>query len=161
MRYEEPEVASKIVALQVIHLAMMGGVVMFSVLPLLLGGKGNQGTDLKLGAILCTAVFVGTSVAAILLPRLIVGQAVRKFSTAGNVTSANLFEIIQTSQVMRLALLEGSALMGALFHFLSRDPVFLIFPGIFLLVGCILFPTRARVFGKFQSMEEKIGQGSL
>lgn len=52
MRYEEPEVASKIVALQVIHLAMMGGVVMFSVLPLLLGGKGNQGTDLKLGAIL-------------------------------------------------------------------------------------------------------------
>ena len=161
MQNEEQEVAAKIFALQVIHLTLMGGVVVFCSLPLLLGGKGNHGPDIKVGAILCTAVFVGTSIAAILLPRLMIGQAVQKLATGGTFSSARLFETIQASHVVRMALLEGSALLGALFHFLSHDPVFLIFPGTFLLVGCMLVPTRARVLGKIRAMEEKIGQGSF
>ena len=159
MQTDQQDLGTKIKALQMIHLTMMGGVLMFAATPYILGGKRNPAEDFTFMAAICTAVFVGTTVASVLVPRIIIQQALRKYSTGVAYTSATLFILLQTGHIIRMALQEGSALLGCLMFFVSKDPVFLVFPGMFLFLGCILFPTRTRLLALIQTMEEKIRQG--
>lgn len=159
MENDQQDLGTKIKALQISHLAMMGGVVMFAAIPFVLGGKRNPAEGFTLMAAICTVVFVGTSIASVLVPRIIIQQALRKYSTGVAYTSTTLFILLQVGHIIRMALQEGSALLGCLMFFVSRDPVFLVFPGMFLFLGFILFPTRTRLLALIQNMEEKIRQG--
>lgn len=159
MENDQQDLGTKIKALQISHLAMMGGVVMFAAIPFVLGGKRNPAEGFTLMAAICTVVFVGTSIASVLVPRIIIQQALRKYSTGVAYTSTTLFILLQVGHIIRMALQEASALLGCVMFFVSRDPVFLVFPGMFLVMGFILFPTRTRLLAIIQGMEEKIRQG--
>jgi len=159
MQNDQQDLGTKIKALQISHLAMMGGVVMFAAIPFVLGGKRNPAEGFTLMAAICTVVFVGTSIASVLVPRIIIQQGVRKYSAGETFTTSNPFVLLQSTHIIRLALQEASALLGCLMFFVSRDPVFLVFPGMFLFLGFILFPTRTRLLALIQNMEEKIRQG--
>lgn len=159
MENDQQDLGTKIKALQISHLAMMGGVLMFAAIPFILGGIGKPGEDFTLKAVICTTVFVVTCIASVLVPKTIIQQGVRKYSAGETFTTSNLFVLLQSTHIIRLALQEASALLGCVMFFVSRDPVFLVFPGMFLFLGFILFPTRTRLLALIQNMEEKIRQG--
>ena len=159
MENDQQDLGTKIKALQMIHLTMMGGVLMFAATAYILGGKRNPAEDFTLMAAICTVVFVGTTVASVLVPRIIIQQGLRKYSPGETFTNSNPFVLLQSTHIIRLALQEASALLGCVMFFVSRDPVFLVFPGMFLILGFILFPTRTRLLALIQNMEEKIRQG--
>ena len=159
MQRDKLDFESTLKALQMIHLTLISGILVFVSLPFFLGGEKNRGDDSTLKVAICTAVCVGTTVASVLVPGIIIQQGVRKYCAGLAYTTSDLFGLALSSHVIRMAFLEGSALLGCLMFFVSRDPVFLVFPGVFLILGFILFPTRTRLLSLIQNMEEKIRQG--
>lgn len=142
--------------LQVIHGAMVMGVVMFFGLAWVMKpAKVDEGFS-QILLIVIIAAAGGSFLMSVLLPGLLVNSKALVLAKQEVVTPAELFGAIQVSHIIRLALLEGATILVLMFLFLTGNQVFLVLGGILIGIMAMVFPSRGRIIERAQALEDQI-----
>jgi len=142
----------RLLTMQIIAAALMIGVISFLGVVLFLvyaqqGGQGQMAGDLPIVSLVAIAMFVINTPLALFLPNQIAKSALKQMSTSGGKEAdiADLLNVRQTTMIIGLALLEGTAFCACIGFLLDADTGSLVVVGLCLLLMLALFPTRNRV----------------
>jgi hypothetical protein len=143
----------RLLTMQIIAAALMIGVISFLgvVLFLVYAQQGGQGQlpagDLPIVSLVAIAMFVINTPLALFLPNQMGKSALKQMTAAGGKEAdiADLLNVRQTTMLISLALLEGTAFCACIGFLLDADTGSLVVVGLCLLLMLALFPTRNRV----------------
>jgi hypothetical protein len=143
----------RLVTMQIISAALMIGVVVFLGVVLFLvyvqqGGQGQMPAgDLPMVSLLAIAMFVLTTPLALFMPNQMAKAALKQMAARDwkGDDAAELLGIRQSTLIVGLALLEGTAFTACIAFLLEAHVSALIIVGLNLLLMLGLFPTRNRV----------------
>jgi len=142
----------RLLTMQIIAAALMIGVISFLGVVLFLvyaqqGGQGQMAGNLPIVSLVAIAMFVINTPLAVFLPNQMAKSALKQMTAAGGKEAdiADLLNVRQTTMLISLALLEGTAFCACIGFLLDADTGSLVVVGLCLLLMLALFPTRNRV----------------
>lgn len=162
--FREALSASALRQIQIVHLAIPAGALLFAVVTLALSTTRTapqEASGIELVGTLSLVhafVFLSTFPLALLLPRSLVArglQQVREAERDEAQAGQRALNVLRAASIVRLALLEGAALLGVIVCLLGglrgvddRQPLVwlnLASTGVLLVVAALTFPSRGRL----------------
>ncbi len=143
----------QLLTMQIIAAALMIGVVVFLGIVLFLvyvqqGGQGQMPPgDLPIVSLVAIAMFAINTPLALFLPNQLAKRALKQIAAEGGkeIDIDKLLTVRQSTMLISLALLEGTAFCACTGFLLHADVGSLVVVGLNLLLMLALFPTRNRV----------------
>ena len=148
--FKQAVTRKKIIIATFIHLNLIAGPLLFLLVVLILGKNDSLISEDPTMTYVNIGLTVITFLAALVIPWIML-----KFLSGNAVSAEEYVAKIQSSLLVRLALLEGSAFFGAVILFLGKGYINLISFIPLLMFGAMYFPTRKLFYRLFITYYKK------
>ena len=151
MKPEQTETLEPLVrVLQIICMALMAGVLFFLVIMLIVA-KEKINWELSTLPLIGIVFAIPAYVCSFIVPKIVAGTALKvaasKLDDEGHKADSEtglkrIFEVLQTTSIIRYAMLEGAMFFNVMMYFLSGSIVSLIIVGLGLAIMAAHFPRQ-------------------
>jgi hypothetical protein len=151
--------APRVRTMQIIAFAITNGAFLVTVILAVMRWQSGQPPGGPLISLIAAIFFVVTAICAFVLPEVIVRNQIKQ----GAIASASAGELMQslvglrqTSLIIRLALLEGSAFFAAIVYLIEGQPWVPALAAVDIILMLSQFPTQKRVLDWLETQAGKL-----
>lgn len=156
---DEATLAGRVLTMRIITIAMLNGILMFVGIAVYVRSTGDVAPppDVPMLTYIALLVALPMVLAALVVPRIVAGAAVKKVASSRNPDETNsLLGIFQQGLIIRAALFEGPAFFSLIAYFIEGQWPMLVVAGVMAFGIATGFPSVSGVQAWLEERREQI-----